>query len=143
MTLSANEPVAAEQVAKEIYTFLKKLNNWATQLQTLTVFITLTAVIASLEIGFFVGQIDPLWIKIMALVAAFCTVSMSALRLEKKARDMREGYRYLQHAFYKYKTGSYDINALIQAYLETEKIIGHVELDEKYIPKSIDTPGNP
>ena len=127
-----------EQVAKEISTFLKKLNNWATQLQSLTVFMTLTAVTTSLAIGFFAGELNPIWIKTMALVAAFCTVSTSALRLEKKARDMREGYRYLQHAVYKYKIGSYDIDALVAAYFETEKIVGHVELDQESIPKLID-----
>lgn len=127
-----------EQVTKEISAFLKELNNWATQLQSLTVFITLTAVTTSLAIGFFAGELNPIWIKIMALVAAFCTVSMSALRLEKKARDMREGYRYLQHAVYKYRIGSYDIDALITAYFEAERIIGHVELDQEAIPKLID-----
>lgn len=127
-----------EQVAKEISDFLKKLNNWATQLQSLTVLITLTAVTTSLAIGFFAGELEPIWIKIMALIAAFCTVSMSALKLEKKARDMREGYRYLQYAVYKYKTGLYDIDALVTAYFETEKIVGHVELDQEFIPRLIE-----
>ncbi|TVQ17457.1 MAG: hypothetical protein EA367_17600 [Leptolyngbya sp. DLM2.Bin15] len=132
-----------EEVAREINSFLKKLDAWATQLQIITVIITLTAVLASLAIGFFAGELEPIWIKIMALVAAFCTVSMSALRLEKKARDLREGYRHLQYAVYKYKIGAFDISALVNAYFETEKIVGHVELDEEAISKLVDVKRNP
>jgi Na+/H+ antiporter NhaD/arsenite permease-like protein len=132
-----------EEVAKEINSFLKKLDTWATQLQSITVIIALTAVLASLAIGFFAGELDPIWIKIMALVAAFCTVSISALRLEKKARDLREGYRHLQYAVYKYKIGVFDISALVNAYFETEKIVGHIELDEEVISKLVDVKQNP
>ncbi|MGB3516247.1 MAG: hypothetical protein WBA43_07320 [Elainellaceae cyanobacterium] len=132
-----------EEVAKEINSFLKKLDTWATQLQSITVIIALTAVLASLAIGFFAGELDPIWIKIMALVAAFCTVSISALRLEKKARDLREGYRHLQYAVYKYKIGVFDISALVNAYFETEKIVGHIELDEEVISKLVDVKRNP
>ena len=132
-----------EEVAREINSFLKKLDTWATQLQSITVMIALTAVLASLAIGFFAGELDPIWIKIMALVAAFCTVSISALRLEKKARDLREGYRHLQYAVYKYKIGVFDISALVNAYFETEKIVGHIELDEEVISKLVDVKRNP
>jgi hypothetical protein len=124
---------SVEQVVKEINVLLKKLDNWATQLQTLTVIVTLVAVSTSLAIGFFAGEINPVWIKSMALVSAFCTISMSALRLEKKARDLRESYRYLQYAVYKYKIGVFDIHELVNAYIQTEKIVGHVELDEEVI----------
>lgn len=127
-----------EQVAVEINSLLKKLDIWATQLQTLTVLLAVTAVATSLAIGFFAGDLSPIWIKSMALTAAFCTVSMSAFRLEKKARDLREGYRYLQYAVYKYKIGAYDIHALVNAYLQAEKIVGHIELDEESIPRLID-----
>lgn len=127
------------QIAKEINNFLKKLNQWATQLQALTVILALAAVFSSLAIGFFAGELDSRWIKFLALLAAFCTISMSALKLEKKARDLRDGYRFLQYAVYKYRTGTYDIDTLINAYLETERIVGHVEVDQESLPQLIDS----
>lgn len=124
-----------EEVIKEISNSLKKINKWATLLQTLTISIALTAIITSSITGFFVGQIDDNLIKVMAVLTTFCTLSISTLNLEKKAYNMREAYRYLKNATFKYKTGEYDINALVAAYDETEKLIGHVEINEDAMSK--------
>ncbi|MGB6296583.1 MAG: hypothetical protein WBF90_10395 [Rivularia sp. (in: cyanobacteria)] len=125
-----------EKIIEEISNYLKKLNIWARLLQSLTILLTLTIITTSLMIGFLVEEnINDILIKAMAFLTTFCTVSMSALNLEKKAYDMREAYRYLKNATYKYRTGEYDISTLVDAYYETEKTIGHVEINEETISR--------
>lgn len=126
------------EVFREINTFAKKVNRWATLLQTLTVLLTLMIVTTSVMIGFLAGEIDAIWIKVMAVVTTFSTVSMSALSLEKKAYDFRKAYRHLNYAIFLYRTGKYDIHNLVNAYHETEEMIGHVEVNEDVISNLVD-----
>ncbi len=128
-----------EKIVEEISRFLNRINRWATLLQILTVLFTLTIVVSSVAVGFLVGEkINPICIKTMAFLTTFCSVSMSAFSLEKKAHDMREAYRYLKYAIFKYRAEEYDINALVKAYNETEKIVGHIEVKEETISTLID-----
>jgi hypothetical protein len=83
-----------EQIVKELNSFIKNLDRWATQLQTATVILPIISIIASLTVGFFTTELPPIALKGLALLSAFCSIGVSTFKLEKKARDMREAYRY-------------------------------------------------
>ena len=119
-----------EDIVKELNSFVKNLHKWATQLQTLTVVLPMISIIASLILGFFTTELHPISIKGLALLAAFCSIAVSAFKLEKKARDMREAYRYFKHCMFKYIAGEDDIHKLIANYFIAEEMVGNVELDQ-------------
>ena len=118
-------------VVQEIDLFVKKYNRWATQLQALTVILTILAIVSSITIGFFAGELPSVYIKVMAGLAAISTSLLTGLRLTKKAQDFRDAYRYLQHALYLYKaTEKFTIEDLIEAFQAAEKTVGHVEVED-------------
>lgn len=120
-----------EAVVQDIEVLAKKYNRWATQLQALTVILTILAIASSIMIGFFVGELSPVYIKVMAGVAAISTSLLTGLRLTKKAQDIRDAYRYLQLALYLYKaTDKFTIEDLIKSYKVAEKTVGHVEVED-------------
>jgi hypothetical protein len=120
-----------EAVVQDIESLVKRYNIWATQLQALTVLLTILAIVSSIMIGFFAGELSDVYIKVLAGVAAISTSLLTGLRLTKKAQDIRDAYRYLQHALYLYKaTDSYTIENLIASYEAAEKTVGHVEVED-------------
>jgi hypothetical protein len=127
-----------EQIVKEINSFTNDLDKWATQLQTATVVLPIISIIASLIVGFFTTELNPMVVKCLALLAAFCSVGVSTFKLENKARDMREAYRYLKHSMYKYGVEEDDIHKLIANYFIAEKMVGNVELNQVSLPKLAD-----
>lgn len=124
-----------EQIVKELNSFIKNLDRWATQLQTATVILPIISIIASLTVGFFTTELPPIALKGLALLSAFCSIGVSTFKLEKKARDMREAYRYLKHSMLKYVAGEDDIHKLIANYFIAEEKVGNVELDQVSLPK--------
>ena len=118
-------------VIKDVETLVKRYNLWATELQALTVLLTILAIVSSIMIGFFAGELSAIYIKIMAGIAAVSTSLLTGLRLTKKAQDIRDAYRYLQRALYLYKaTDSFTIENLIESYEAAEKTVGHVEVED-------------
>jgi hypothetical protein len=124
-----------EQIVKELNSFIKNLDRWATQLQTATVILPIISIIASLTVGFFTTELPSIALKGLALLSAFCSIGVSTFKLEKKARDMREAYLYLKHSMLKYVAGEDDIHKLIANYFIAEEKVGNVELDQVSLPK--------
>jgi hypothetical protein len=138
-----------EETANEINKYLNRINNWATQLQYLVAIATTINIVSSIAIGFLVGTkiylpglTDPIdsdgLIKFLAFTTAFFSTSIPGLKLEKKARDFREAYRYLKPKVYLYVLGEINIQNLVDAYVVAEKIIGHIEVEPGIFDKIVE-----
>jgi hypothetical protein len=125
-----------DEVIKDIKDLKKKLNTWATQLQVLAVLLPLTAIILSAIIGSFVSELDPAQIRLLAFLSALFGVVSTTFQIEKRAKDMRDAFRYLNYSIYKYILND-DLDALIEAYNRTESMVGHVQVTDEEIEKII------
>jgi hypothetical protein len=117
------------RVSHEILRFSERLNYLATFLQFSTVSFALAAMVFSLLVATFTDNTDNLPIKLLAFFSAVFTSIYTGFRLRTKAASVRDAYRYLKTELYRYRVGIIDLPALIQAYSQAEKLVGHIEID--------------
>ncbi len=117
-----------KRVSHEILRFANRLNSLATFLQFSTVSFALAAMVFSLLVATFTDD-KQLPIKLLAFFSAVFTSIYTGFRLRTKAASVRDAYRYLKTELYRYRAGIIDLPALIKAYSQAEKLVGHIEID--------------
>lgn len=126
-------------VIKEIKKFRDKLHRWATQLQVLAILLPSMAIVLSATIGSFATDISEFYIRVLAFLAALCGVLATTFQVERKAKDMRDSFRYLNFSLYMFTVDA-DIEKLIKAYNQTESMVGHIQVHEDAIQSALRMP---
>lgn len=114
-----------------------KLNDWkrlANILQGLTILFGFISISSSLFITACAGALGKNDTNIIRLVAAVSAVSLAligAFNLQGKTSNARNAWRHLNSALYRYKSNSIQIDQLINAYEEGERILGSVEFSSE------------
>ena len=125
-----------DSVIENIKNFKNELQKWATQLQALAVFLPLMTIILSAVIGSFASDLNDVSIRVLAFLSALFGVLSTTFQVEKKAKDMRDAFRYLNYSLYVYTVDG-DIKKLIEAYNQVESMVGHVQVSDESIQKII------
>jgi hypothetical protein len=98
-----------------------------------------TAVASSLFIAGFAQQkymtaYDALPLKILGFISALSLTVITTFNMSKKASNVLKAWRHLNKAYYRYQAGIITIKDLIQAYDESEEMIGD-SIDFNYVKK--------
>ena len=117
----------------EIITHIQKLlgvwNSLASTLMKTLIILGVLAIASSLFVTTFASKENVLLTKICSFATTLILTLLTSFNLSKKANGVRNGWRHLNAAFFRYKANSIDINELIKAYLEGEVMLGGVDFN--------------
>ena len=118
-----------DQVLLDIENILRIWGRQAMQLQILLVLLGVIGISSSLFITAFVGSdfVTSTLIRILSFLTTLCLTLISAFNLISKASSYITAWRLLNKAVYSYKAKVIDINILLKAYEDGEKMLGCVD----------------
>ncbi|MBI4929373.1 MAG: hypothetical protein HY841_01325 [Bacteroidetes bacterium] len=118
-----------ESVLKEIESRLLKWRIGANLLSVGLILIGFLAVACSVFVSAFIGLVDEGHIRIIAATATVSFTIINAFNLKTMASNVRNGWKNLNAALYKFKSKQITAKDLINKYEESEHMIGTVEFN--------------
>ena len=121
-------------VTNEILRLLGEWDKAATLYESLFVYLSVIALSCSICAASMAGdQTKKNAVRYFSIIAAILFASMSASNLGQKSKDIRNAYRHLNAALMTYQgsrdTSKNSIDKLIDAYKESETMIGSIEFN--------------
>lgn len=117
-----------EEIVSHILNLLPVWNRLASSLMTTFVVLGVVAIGSSLFVTTFANEKNVLVVKICSFTTTLLLTILTSFNLSRKANGVRNGWRHLNAAYFKYKANG-DIDALIKAYEEGEIMLGSVDFN--------------
>ena len=118
-----------EEITSHLQKLLGVWNALASTLMTTLVTLGVLAIASSLFVTTFASKENVLLTKICSFATTLILTILTSFNLSKKANGVRNGWRHLNAAFFRYKASTIDINELIKAYEEGEVMLGGVDFN--------------
>ena len=87
------------------------------------------AIASPLFLTVWAGMIDILSVKIVAFVSSLSVSLIGAFNLSAKASNVRNGWKHLNKAVISFKAKTIEAAELIQAYEDSENMLGSIEFN--------------
>lgn len=124
MTVVIPQNIDIEKVEANINGALFTYNKMAIQLRTLLIVLGLLGTALSLFVSTFISDFDEIVIKSISYISSLSLAVISYFNIGAKGNSSRNAWRHLQNANSSYRAGGITILQLVQAYKESEEMLG-------------------
>lgn len=125
----------------EIEIILKVWDRNANRLNTLLIVLGTVAITTSLIVTTFSNESWFLpWIKVPSIISTLCLTIIASFSLGSKGNNNRNAWRHVQKVKMLYLSKKANIEELIKAYTEGEKMVGNIDFTFQTLKHSKDDP---